>query len=194
VFSNHYEILDYISCFNNPERPAQTELTRNFHQMWLHRMMDDKNKAKNYINLFNWLQFKNKLKELPAAKKELPAAKKDLEQAESDPIKGCEIFNKDIHVLESRDDWGVEDDKHAMLYNLTQEGIPDSLRSEIWRELLKVRALERSVISAMKKNVFEKFHSYEDNLTPFQNLVSIQAKMECLAFRQIEEDMISFRQ
>lgn len=81
-----------------------------------------------------------------------------------------------------------------MLYNLTQEGVPDSLRSEIWRELLKVRALEISLIDAMRKNVFEKFHSYDNTRTPFQNLILIQAKMECLAFRQIEEDMISFRQ
>ena len=53
------------------------------------------------------------------------------------------IFNRNIDSLLYRDKWATEDNQfHSDLFYLVQYGVPDSLRSVVWRELLKVKIIE----------------------------------------------------
>lgn len=63
------------------------------------------------------------------------------------------MHNIGIQNLIFKDSWERENNQlHADLYQLVLKGIPDQLRSVIWRELLKVKIIEIEVIKKFMEN------------------------------------------
>lgn len=74
------------------------------------------------------------------------------------------------------------------LYYLVHNwGVPDELRSKIWREFFKVQILEEEEIGHFKNTLGE--DRYDTRLTVYQNYKQYASNFDCLAFSQIDEDV-----
>jgi len=87
-----------------------------------------------------------------------------------------------------------ESQQYADTYYLIQQGIPpenSELRLKVWRDLLKVELCEFQELRILKK----KYASvYTPRLSVYQNYRDmIAAKQDCLAFKQIDEDIGSYQ-
>jgi hypothetical protein len=76
---------------------------------------------------------------------------------------------------------------------LVLSGVPDKLRSVIWRELLKVKIIEIEQIKKFQNSRFKAYHQYDKSMTVFENFKAISDKIDCLAFKQIDEDVRKFK-
>ena len=87
-----------------------------------------------------------------------------------------------------------ESQQYADTYYLVQQGIPpenSELRLKVWRDLLKVELCEFQELRVLKKK-----HAsvYNPRLSVYQNYRDmIAAKQDCLAFKQIDEDISSYQ-
>ena len=70
-------------------------------------------------------------------------------------------------------------------------GIPDELRPRMWKELLKAEIVEVEEIDNFKKAYGAQF-PYDRQKTLFSNYMLISEKSDCLAFKQIDEDVGRF--
>ena len=82
-----------------------------------------------------------------------------------------------------------EPKKFSDLYFLVHNGIPDSLRIKVWKELLKAKVHEFEEIQAFKHRFPGKFKKSE---TVYKNYLAISENYDCLAFEQIDEDVAAF--
>jgi hypothetical protein len=72
-----------------------------------------------------------------------------------------------------------EPQKFSDLYFLVHNGIPDTLRIKVWKELLKAKVHEFEEIQAFKHSFPGKFKKHE---TVYQNYKAISESYDCLAF------------
>ena len=84
-----------------------------------------------------------------------------------------------------------QDQKYADLHYLIHAGIPDELRPTIWKELLKAEIVEVEEIQNFKDAYGSQF-PYDKTKTLFSNYTQISDKSDCLAFKQIDEDVGKF--
>ena len=102
------------------------------------------------------------------------------------------MHNKRNNILMFAGIWEkTHDQKFADLFYLVHAGIPDELRPRIWKELLKAEIVEVEEIANFKKAYGAQF-PYEKQKTLFANYEMISAKSDCLAFKQIDEDVGRF--
>lgn len=74
-------------------------------------------------------------------------AAEEKKEAENMSKQSIALHNFEIENLIYKDKWEKEDNQlHSNLYYLVLSGIPDQLRSAIWRELLKVKVIEIEMI------------------------------------------------
>ena len=84
-----------------------------------------------------------------------------------------------------------QDQKYADLHYLIHAGIPDELRPTIWKELLKAEIVEVEEIENYK-TAYGSQYPYDKTKTLFANYTKISDKSDCLAFKQIDEDVGKF--
>ena len=77
------------------------------------------------------------------------------------------------------------------MHHLVYSGIPDELRPKIWRELLKVSIQEVEEIQNFKQ-VYKDDIDYDESETLFVNILMLSEQTDCLAFKQIDEDVEKF--
>ena len=63
------------------------------------------------------------------------------------------------------------------------------LRDTVWSDLLRVSIIELEE----KKVLIRNYPNYQRNLSVFENLMEIASKYDCVAFRQIDQDISEFR-
>jgi hypothetical protein len=102
------------------------------------------------------------------------------------------MHNKKNSILMFAGIWEKnKDQKYADLFYLVHNGIPDELRPRIWKELLKAEIVEVEEINNFKKAYGDQF-PYDKTKTLFHNYMMISERCDCLAFKQIDEDVGKF--
>ena len=90
-------------------------------------------------------------------------------------------------------DWMKDKDQHFYdLHTLIKNGIPNQLRVFIWKDLMKSKMLEMDARQRMLK-AYDGMIDSMKNKTTYTNFVEIAENYDCVAFRQIDQDIGEFR-
>lgn len=104
------------------------------------------------------------------------------------------VFNKELTKFVFCGSWEAEGDRNFadLFWLVHKKGVPTSLRSRIWREMLKVSVNESDEIQHFIA-AFNSEQRYNPGWTIFTNYKVLSERLDCLAFRQVDEDISNYK-
>lgn len=181
----------------NEARPVIEESSLLFRYLWSFRGQDSKNQAYSLQQRAKWnAVLENLAQQHGFRPKEIPGQidldasfmdDKIQELLQSGP--GSEDFASPL-AYRGAIEMLHRDTHHQAIFNTIRYGIPNQLRIQYWQDILKVPFLKQAEESILRRNYAG---TYQNNLTVYDNLVLLADEGDCLAFRQIDEDVNSFK-
>jgi hypothetical protein len=103
------------------------------------------------------------------------------------------VYNKELTKLVFCGSWEIKGDRNFadLFWLVHKKGVPTTLRSRIWREMLKVSVNEADEIQHFIAT-FNSEQRYNPGWTIFTNYKVLSERLDCLAFRQVDEDIGNF--
>jgi hypothetical protein len=89
-------------------------------------------------------------------------------------------------------DEALEQSNFTDLYFLVHRGVPDELRTQVWKQLLQTKKIMEEDYDHLYI-AYQKYYKAASNENPFEIYMQIAKKWDCTAFRQIDEDVGRFQ-
>lgn len=104
------------------------------------------------------------------------------------------VFNKELTKFVFSGSWEADGDRNFadLFWLIHKRGVPTSLRSRVWRELLRVQVNEEEEIQHFI-TAFNSVQRYNPGWTIYVNYKVLSERIDCLAFRQVDEDIYNYK-
>jgi len=104
------------------------------------------------------------------------------------------VFNKERTKFVFSGSWEADGDRNFadLFWLIHKRGVPTSLRSRVWREMLRVQVNEAEEIQHFTA-AFDSVQRYNPGWTIFVNYKVLSDRLDCLAFRQVDEDIYDYK-